>query len=79
MNNQQPIPICRQIVDELAKNPRFTREEAATYLDVQAKTLANWASTGRYGLKFYKVGRRVVYLKSDLDAWLAERGMTQTT
>ena len=52
--------------------PRLSREEAAEYLGVSAKTLSNWATSGRYDLRFIKVGRRVIYLKSDLDAFMAK-------
>ncbi|MGS3139740.1 helix-turn-helix transcriptional regulator [Aeromonas sanarellii] len=58
-------------------DPRLTRQEAATYLGISRKTLANWASTGRYGLRYHKTGTRVIYLKSELDAWIASRGTTQ--
>lgn len=57
----------------------LTRNEAAAYLGVAAKTLANWASTGRVAIPFYKVGRRaVLYRRSDLDAYLASVKMTHT-
>jgi len=78
MTTTQPTPTACRLLDELAKNPRFTRQEAAAYLNLHAKTLANWASTGRYGLRFHKVGKKAIYLKADLDAWLSERGMTHT-
>lgn len=64
-------------VSHSIQDPRLTRAEAADYLGVLPKTLANWASTGRYQLKFHKVGGRVIYLKSDLDKWIASRGTTQ--
>ncbi|WP_407160925.1 helix-turn-helix domain-containing protein [Aeromonas caviae] len=64
-------------VNHAMQDPRFTRIEAAAYLGVLPKTLSNWASTGRYQLKFHKVGGRVIYLKSDLDKWIASRGTTQ--
>jgi len=48
----------------------MTREDAAAYLGVEVQTLACWATTGRYGLPFIKVGTRVKYRKSDLDQWL---------
>lgn len=61
----------------LPVDPRFTRQEAAAYLGISRKTLANWASTGRYGLRYHKIGTRVIYLKSELDAWMTSRGTTQ--
>ncbi|WP_234262559.1 helix-turn-helix domain-containing protein [Klebsiella aerogenes] len=51
---------------------KLTRPEAANYLGVTARTMANWHSTGRVKIPFYKVGRKkCLYLKSDLDAYLA--------
>ena len=60
-------------------NDALTRNEAALILGVAPKTLANWASTGRVGIPFYKVGpRAVVYRRSDLEAYLASVKMTHT-
>lgn len=51
---------------------KFTRPEAVDYIGVTARTMANWHSTGRVKIPFYKVGRKkTIYLKSDLDAYLA--------
>lgn len=36
-------------------------------------TLQVWICTGRYGLPYYKVGRSVLFKKSELLAWLATR------
>ena len=46
---------------------------AAAYLDVSPGTLCIWRSTGRYNLPFLKIGRKVRYRRSDLDAWLNKR------
>jgi len=51
----------------------LTRQQAAEYLGLRRQTLAAWASTGRYGLPFIRVGRKVRYRQSDLDRWLRER------
>lgn len=54
------------------QDTKFTRPEAAGYLGIAPRTLANWHSTGRVKIPFYKVGRKkTIYLKSDLDAYLA--------
>lgn len=45
-------------------------DEASVYSGVAAKTLANWRSLG-VGPTYVRVGGRVVYMVSDLDAWLA--------
>jgi len=62
----------------LSKIVERTRElldekQAAEYLTVSPGTLSVWRSTGRYSLPFVKVGRRVRYRLSDLDAWLEAR------
>lgn len=57
---------------------RLTRSEAAAYLGVNAQTLANWAHTGKVAIPHHKVGRKVIYMKSDLDTYLAANRRTQT-
>ncbi|MBA0177015.1 MULTISPECIES: helix-turn-helix domain-containing protein [Pectobacterium] len=57
---------------------RLTRAEAAAYLGVNAQTLANWAHTGKVEIPHHKVGRKVIYMKSDLDSYLAANRRTQT-
>jgi excisionase family DNA binding protein len=47
--------------------------EAAKVLGVAPATLAVWRSTGRYNLPFVKIGRKVRYRQSDLDAWIKSR------
>ncbi|MFV7408577.1 helix-turn-helix domain-containing protein [Salmonella enterica] len=50
---------------------KLTRPEAAEYIGVAARTLANWHRTGRVDIPFLKLGRKkVLYYKSDLDAFL---------
>lgn len=46
---------------------------AAAVLDVTTGTLGVWRSTGRYGIPFIKVGRKVRYRLADLQAWLESR------
>ncbi|ECJ2476122.1 helix-turn-helix domain-containing protein [Salmonella enterica] len=54
-----------------SKDKRMTRQEAADYIGVCSGTLANWASTGRVQIPFYKAGlSKVLYYKSDLDAYI---------
>lgn len=57
---------------------RLTRAEAAAYLGVNSQTLANWACTGKVQIPHHKVGRKVIYIKSDLDGYLASTRRTQT-
>lgn len=51
----------------------LTRREAASYLGITPETLAVWASTRRYPLRFIKIGRLSKYRKSDLDAFINSR------
>ena len=46
----------------------FTTEEAAEYLRLSPRTLERYRVTGE-GPNFLKLGRRVFYRRSDLDAW----------
>ena len=51
----------------------ITREEAAEMLRLKPQTLAKWAHTKRYDLKMVKVGSRVRYRISDIEAFLENR------
>jgi excisionase family DNA binding protein len=55
--------------------PLLTRQEAAEYLGLSKHALAEWASTGRYSLKFYRIGRRCMYRRSDIEAFITTRGV----
>lgn len=57
----------------MAYSELLTREAAAAYLDVKPQTLACWASTKRYDLRYVKVGRCVRYRKADLDRFIESR------
>ncbi len=60
-----------QIVNE--SRELLSESEAAPILDVEPGTLSVWRSTGRYGLPFIKIGRKVRYRRSDLIAWMESR------
>lgn len=57
---------------------KMTRKEAAEHLGVSVQTLANWACTGKEKIPFHKLGRKVLYMRTDLDAYLASTRRTQT-
>ncbi|GJL00936.1 hypothetical protein TUM17569_63960 [Klebsiella oxytoca] len=67
-----------RLINKNLQFDRLTRAEAAAYLGVNAQTLANWAHTGKVGIPHHKVGRKVIYMKSDLDSYLAANRRTQT-
>jgi excisionase family DNA binding protein len=55
-------------------NPELlTREQAADFLGLKEQTLATWATTRRYNLRYIKVGRCVRYRRADLEAFLTSR------
>jgi excisionase family DNA binding protein len=45
---------------------------AAEYVGLHPRTLENWRSQGR-GLRYLRVGRRIVYRIADLEAYLESR------
>ena len=53
---------------------KMTTEQAAKYLCVSSKTLWEWRNRCKMPLPYYRIGeRRMMYLKSDLDAYMAKR------
>ncbi|WP_020581219.1 helix-turn-helix domain-containing protein [Endozoicomonas elysicola] len=57
----------------------LTPEQASKMLMVTEGTLAVWRSTGRYELKYVKVGRWVRYRYGDLLDFLNRRTLTQVS
>lgn len=65
----------------MAQNATFdlmTPAETAEAIGIKKNTLAVWRCTGRHGLPFVKVGTRVAYRRSDVQAWLDGNIRTQT-
>lgn len=52
---------------------RLTRPQTAEYLGLSLATLEADVCAHRLKIPFYKIGSRVFYRKSDLDAWLETR------
>lgn len=58
---------------------RLTAPEASAYLShhlgcsVAVATLAKWRIATSFGPPFHRLGRRVVYARSDLDSWINQR------
>lgn len=48
---------------------RMNRENAARYLGLKPKTLAQWVTCGE-GPRMVRVGGRIFYFKADLDAFV---------
>ena len=53
-------------------------DAAARYLGISTSKLAKWRMSGD-GPPFAKLGRRVVYRRADLEAWLAASLRTSTS
>lgn len=57
---------------------RLSRIDAALYLGLEVSTLATDVTTKRLGIPYVKVGSRVYYRRSQLDAWLEVRHVVPT-
>lgn len=62
----------------LAPDELMTPEQVAAALLLSIRTLAAWRSSGRNPLAYLKVGGRVRYRRSDVDAWLESQARTST-
>jgi excisionase family DNA binding protein len=51
-------------------SPFFTQDELARQLGITRKTLDRWATEGK-GPKVTRIGRRILYSKKTVAAWLA--------
>lgn len=58
--------------------PLKNAHEAAGYLGLSVSTLAKLRLTGE-GPRYVRLGRRVLYDPSDLDAWISARKRTSTS
>ena len=57
----------------------FTTEQAATELHISPRTLNNARSTGTgIIIPYHKIGSRVFYKKSDIEAYIAKNTFTHT-
>lgn len=55
----------------------LNREEAAEYLRIKPQTLAKWAVTNKYKIRYHKVGSRVVYDVADLEDFVKNGGRAE--
>lgn len=55
----------------------LTPEEAAAVLRTPVATLRYWRHLG-VGLDGFRLGRRVIYRRQDVDRWVAERQQAQS-
>lgn len=57
-------------MDDQVTDEKYSLELAAVALGVTKFTLRRWTRSGRIG--FFRCGRRIIFAKSDLDAFLAQ-------
>lgn len=58
-------------IDAEKTSPLLSRKSAARYLGLSPQTLAQWACNKKVLLPYLKIGRRVMYRRADLDAFIA--------
>jgi predicted DNA-binding transcriptional regulator AlpA len=56
----------------------YNQHEASVFLRLSERTLERLRGRGG-GPKYSRLGRRVVYRRADLDAWVASRSFDNTT
>ena len=56
----------------------LTPSQAAKVLGISPGTLAVWRSTGRYALRYVKIGSRIKYQPEDLNQFIQERTRSHT-
>lgn len=61
------------LLQSLSNDAKLNRQQAAAYTGLSEATLAQDIVTGRHKIPFFKIGRRVIYQKSYLDAWMQSR------
>ena len=66
-------PIIETVKVSALPDGRMDRPNAARYLGMTPKTLAMWAMLDK-GPRSVKVGGRIFYYRSDLDAFIAGGG-----
>jgi predicted DNA-binding transcriptional regulator AlpA len=63
------------ISEELTARGLLTEEQVARILCVAPTTPGYWRGAGR-GPRFVKIGKRVFYHQSDVDAWIDQQTRT---
>ena len=66
--HDEPVPV------QESKRDLLTSAEVAEMTRLPLATLRWWRHTGEAGPKSFKLGRRVMYRRADVEQWLAEAG-----
>ena len=64
------LKMTEEVMVRIYPDGRVARRDAAAFLGLRPKTLANWICTG-YGPRALRVGNRVFYRFADLQAFVA--------
>jgi len=68
--------MSEQSIPNLDLEPLLDEESAAEILGVVPGTLSVWRSTGRYDLRYVKIGSLVKYRPSDIRTFIKHRTRT---
>ncbi len=72
------MPIPKQTSGAIQLQTLIPPNQAAQTLGITIGTLQVWRSTGRYNLRFVKVGGRVMYRPEDIQAFIEKHTMDHT-
>jgi len=56
----------------------LTPKQTSEYIGVSEGTLTVWRCTGRYDLKYCKIGRKVMYHPDDIQSFIESRTKSHT-
>jgi hypothetical protein len=65
-------------IDTLPANHLLEPQEVSQMLNLTVGTLGAWRTTGRYGLRFTKIGRKVFYRVADVKEFIDRRTQSNT-
>jgi excisionase family DNA binding protein len=66
--------VAHRPLDELEAFPEFiTPEQLAEQVDVCVDTIYRWVREGCGGPPYARIGRRILFLKEDVRAWVSAR------
>ena len=62
----------------MEKEEYFNTKEVAKYMKISPRTIERWRTEGQ-GPEYHKVGRKVIYNVSDINAYLASNKYSHTS
>lgn len=67
----RPVTDTVRYLEESAENKLFCTKEAAREIHVEPQTMAQWRHNKKVNIPFVRIGRKVMYRKSDLEAFIS--------